>query len=87
MEIKAKFWIENKGEVVLGGGKTALLLRWIGLAPFNGPLTNLDVLPPCLGRDQKKSKRGPGLKLSIQIGWTRRAEGPIDPERKVSLTG
>jgi molybdate transport system regulatory protein len=26
MEIKAKFWIENKGEVVMGGGKTALLL-------------------------------------------------------------
>ena len=26
MQIKAKFWIENKGEVVLGGGKTALLL-------------------------------------------------------------
>jgi molybdate transport system regulatory protein len=26
MEIKAKFWIENKGEVVAGGGKTALLL-------------------------------------------------------------
>jgi molybdate transport system regulatory protein len=26
MEIKAKFWIENRGEVVLGGGKTALLL-------------------------------------------------------------
>jgi molybdate transport system regulatory protein len=25
MEIKAKFWIENKGEVVLGGGKAALL--------------------------------------------------------------
>jgi molybdate transport system regulatory protein len=26
MEIKAKFWIENKGEVVLGGGKSTLLL-------------------------------------------------------------
>jgi molybdate transport system regulatory protein len=26
MEIKGKFWIENKGEVVLGSGKTALLL-------------------------------------------------------------
>ncbi len=26
MEIRTKFWIENKGEVVLGGGKTALLL-------------------------------------------------------------
>jgi molybdate transport system regulatory protein len=26
MEIKVKFWIENKGEVVLGGGKSALLL-------------------------------------------------------------
>ena len=26
MEIKAKFWIENKGEVVLGGGKAGLLL-------------------------------------------------------------
>ena len=26
MEIKAKFWIENKGEPVLGGGKTALFL-------------------------------------------------------------
>ena len=26
MEIKAKFWIENKGEVVTGGGKIALLL-------------------------------------------------------------
>ena len=25
MEIRAKFWIENKGEVVLGGGKTGLL--------------------------------------------------------------
>ena len=25
MEIKAKFWIENRGEVVLGGGKAALL--------------------------------------------------------------
>lgn len=26
MEIKIKFWIENKGEVVLGNGKIALLL-------------------------------------------------------------
>jgi len=26
MEIKSKFWIENEGEVVLGGGKAALLL-------------------------------------------------------------
>jgi len=26
VEIKSKFWIENKGEVVIGGGKTALLL-------------------------------------------------------------
>jgi len=26
MQIKAKFWIENKGEVVVGGGKTALFL-------------------------------------------------------------
>ena len=26
MEIKSKFWIENDGEVVLGGGKAALLL-------------------------------------------------------------
>ena len=26
MEIKTKFWIENREEVVLGGGKTALLL-------------------------------------------------------------
>jgi molybdate transport system regulatory protein len=26
MEVKAKFWIENKGEVVAGGGKIALLL-------------------------------------------------------------
>lgn len=26
MEIRAKFWIENKEEVVLGGGKAALLL-------------------------------------------------------------
>ena len=26
MEIKSKFWIENKGEVVVGGGKTALIL-------------------------------------------------------------
>ena len=26
MQIKSKFWIENNGEVVLGGGKTALLL-------------------------------------------------------------
>ena len=23
MEIKAKFWIESKGEVVVGGGKTS----------------------------------------------------------------
>ncbi|NIS72265.1 MAG: LysR family transcriptional regulator [Proteobacteria bacterium] len=25
MEIKAKFWVENKGEVVIGSGKAALL--------------------------------------------------------------
>jgi len=25
VEIKAKFWVENKGEVVLGSGKAALL--------------------------------------------------------------
>lgn len=27
MEIKAKFWIENEGEVVVGGGKAALLQK------------------------------------------------------------
>jgi molybdate transport system regulatory protein len=26
MEIRSKFWIENKGEVVVGGGNTSLLL-------------------------------------------------------------
>ncbi len=26
MKVKAKFWIENRGEVVAGGGKIALLL-------------------------------------------------------------
>jgi molybdate transport system regulatory protein len=26
MKIRSKFWIENKGEVVVGGGKTSLLL-------------------------------------------------------------
>ncbi|HSB07394.1 MAG TPA: LysR family transcriptional regulator [Thermodesulfobacteriota bacterium] len=26
MEIRSKFWIENEGEVVVGSGKTALLL-------------------------------------------------------------
>ncbi len=26
MEIRSKFWIENRGEVVVGSGKTALLL-------------------------------------------------------------
>jgi molybdate transport system regulatory protein len=26
MEIRSKFWIENRGEVVLGSGKAALLL-------------------------------------------------------------
>src|SRR4030043_766348 len=26
MEIKSKFWVENRGEVVLGGGKTAWLM-------------------------------------------------------------
>ena len=26
LEIRSKFWIENNGEVVLGGGKTALLI-------------------------------------------------------------
>ena len=26
MEIKAKFWLENRGEAVLGGGKASLLL-------------------------------------------------------------
>ena len=26
MKIRVKFWIENRGEVVLGDGKTALLM-------------------------------------------------------------
>ena len=36
MEIKEKFWIENKEEVVLGGGKTALLLAVDRLGSIQG---------------------------------------------------
>lgn len=36
MEIRAKFWIENKEEVVLGGGKTALLLAVDRLGSIQG---------------------------------------------------
>ncbi len=34
MKIKAKFWIENRGEVVSGVGKIALLLT-VGSVRFN----------------------------------------------------
>ncbi len=36
MEIKAKFWIEHKGEVILGVGKTALLLNIDRLGSIQG---------------------------------------------------
>src|SRR4030042_4230576 len=36
MEIKTKFWIENNGEVVLGGGKAALLLTVDRLGSIQG---------------------------------------------------
>ncbi len=36
MEIKAKFWIENNGEVVLGRGKTDLLLTVEKLGSIQG---------------------------------------------------
>ena len=54
MEIKAKFWIENKGEVVLGGGKTALLLAVDRLGFHSAGSRGIrDVVSSCLGSDQK----------------------------------
>ncbi len=36
MEIRSKFWIENKGEVVIGSGKTALLMAVDRLGSIQG---------------------------------------------------
>ncbi len=36
MEIRSKFWIENKGEVVIGAGKTALLMAVDRLGSIQG---------------------------------------------------
>ena len=77
MEIKAKFWIENKGEVVLGVEKRPCFRRWTGWVLFNKPLMNLGCPIDMLGVRLEGSKIGLGSKLSIR-NWEVRKEGAPD---------
>lgn len=59
MELKAKFWIENKGEVVLGGGKASLLLAVDRFGSIQRAADEFGMfLPACLGGDQEDRASG-----------------------------
>ena len=69
MEIKAKFWIENKGEVVLGGGKAALLLTVDRLGSIQRAAEDFGMSYRHAWGAIKKIERRAGLKiLDIRLG-------------------
>ena len=69
MEIKAKFWIENKGEVVLGVGKAALLLAVDRLGSIQGAAEEFGMSYRHAWGAIKRIERRAGLKiLDIRLG-------------------
>ena len=75
MEIKTKFWIENKGEVVLGGGKTALLLAVDRLGSIQRAADEFGMSYRHAWGAIKKIEKRAGFKiLDIRLGG--RAEEP-----------
>jgi len=66
MEIKAKFWIENKGEVVFGGAKLLCSWQWIGWVPSNEQPLNLECLIGMFGERLKRLSNEQVLKSWIQ---------------------
>jgi len=82
MEIKAKFWIENKGEVVLGGGKTALLQAVDRLGSIQQAADEFGMsYRHAWGAIRRIEKRA-GFKLSIRNWRKGRRWGPINSTRK-----
>jgi len=69
MEIKAKFWIENKGEVVVGGGKTTLLLAVDRLGSIQRAAEDFGMSYRHAWGAIKKIERRAGFKiLDIRLG-------------------
>ena len=82
MEIKAKFWIENKGEVVLGGGKTALLLAVDRLGSIQRAAEEFGMSYRHAWGAIKKIEQRAGFKiLDTKVRWKGR-RSPIDTQRK-----
>lgn len=69
MEVKAKFWIENKGEVVLGAGKAALLLAVDRLGSIQGAAEEFGMSYRHAWGAIKKIEKRAGFKiLDIRLG-------------------
>jgi molybdate transport system regulatory protein len=82
MEIKAKFWIENKGEVVVGGGKTALLLAVDRLGSIRRAAEEFGMSYRHAWGAIKKIERRAGFKiLDIRLGG-RDGGAELTPEGK-----
>jgi molybdate transport system regulatory protein len=85
MEIKTKFWIENKGEVVLGGGKTALLLAVDRLGSIQRAAEEFGMSYRHAWGAIKKIEKRAGFKiLDIKLGG-REGGARLTPEGKVFI--
>ena len=82
MEIKTKFWIENKGEVVLGGGKTALVLAVDRLGSIQRAADEFGMSYRHAWGTIKKIEKRAGFKiLDIKLGG-REGGARLTPEGK-----
>ncbi len=84
MEIKAKFWIENKGEVVLGGGKTALLLAVDRLGSIQGAADEFGMsYRHAWGAIRKVEKRAGFKIVETKLGGKEGGGARLTPKGKV----
>ena len=81
MEIKTKFWIENRGEVVLGGGKTALLLAIDRLGSIQQAADEFEMSYRHAWGVIKKIEQRAGFKMvETKLGGKDGGGAPIDPQ-------
>ncbi len=86
MEIRAKFWIENKKEVVLGGGKTALLLAVDRLGSIQGAADEFGMSYRHAWGVIKKMEHRAGIKLvETKLGGKEGGGARLTPKGKTFI--
>jgi molybdate transport system regulatory protein len=88
MEIRAKFWIENKGEVILGGGKAAMLLAVDRLGSIQGAADEFGMSYRHAWGALKKIEQRAGFKIvDTKLGGKEGGGARLTPKGKAFVDG